>query len=185
MPSKLEEAFSFLKEGYFEDAAAAFSEYLFSNPDSAAAFQGRGMARSQLRQWLAAVSDFGRARELDPDDPENSLGLAGSLAASGKIYEAIDVYEALLADQPECTRGHIQLARLYYQLGVIAKGHGRLDAALRSRPSPAERQQIEALKKEQLTLDKKRYHRPDFEALRRQNHASGSLWTRLKRIFKK
>ena len=103
------------------------------------------------------------------DDPEQGIGRAMSLVMENKIYEAIDVFEELLACRPHYVRAHIQLAQLYYRLGVIGKGHSQLDEALLSRPSPEERKIIGQLKQEQLTLDKRRYYRPDFEALRRTN----------------
>jgi hypothetical protein len=56
---------------------------------------------------------------------------------------------------------------LHLKIGAIAKGKDLLNEALRRRPSLAERRGIEAALAEQEKLDKKRYYRPDFEALRR------------------
>ncbi len=182
----IERAYGQLKEGYFEDAAEAFSECLLLEPNEARAYYGRGMARFQLKEWPLAVSDFKKAQEFDPENLENWVALATSLAADDKIYEAVEVFEALLANHPQYTRGHIQLAQLYYRLGVITKGHRQLDAALASRPSLDERRLIEQLKKEQLTLDKKRYYRPDFEALRQKTRASSSNFReKIKNLFRK
>jgi len=103
-----------------------------------------------------------------------------------KIYEAIDVYETLLALKPRFIRARIQLALLYYRLGIISKGHYQLDLALDFGPSLKERKRIADLKNEQLALDKKRYYRPDFQALREQNQDSRfSLLTELTKLFGK
>lgn len=168
-----------------EDAVEAFSDCLLLEPGDARVYSGRGVARFQLKQWPLAVSDFKKAVELDPEDPENWTGLAMGLASDNKIYEAIEVFETLLRKRPQYVRGHIQLARLYYQLGVIAKGHKQLETALTSRPSPAERKTIEELKKEQMAMDKKRYYRPDFEALRRQNQSRSphGFFQRIRNLF--
>jgi len=166
------QAYEHLRGGYFEDAVEAFSKCILLEPiepAEAKIYSGRGAAYFQLKKWKLAIADFEKARQLDVKDSENWLGLALSLAMDNKIYEAIDVYEALLAGNPRFVRAHIQLALLYYRLGVITKGHRQLDIALASVPSLNERRIIEGLKKEQLTLDKKRYYRPDFEALHRQN----------------
>ncbi len=182
----IQEAYGQLKEGYFENAVEAFSECLLLEPREAKIYTGRGMAHFQLQKWALAAADFEKAKALDPDDPENSIGFAMSLAMENKIYEAIDVFEALIKRNPHYVRAHIQLAQLYYRLGVITKGHRQLDAASASRPSLAERRTIEQLKKEQLTLDKRRHYRPDFEALRHQNRiSSGKFFSKLRSLFGK
>ena len=172
LEEKLKHAHAQLTEGYFENAIEAFSECLLIEPCQAEAYRGRALAHFQLKSWTAAISDFRNAKELNPEDPENWVGLGMSLAMVNQIYESIDVFEALLAKYPQYARGHFQLGRLYYQLGIIKKGHAQLELALASRPSLAERRMIEELKKEQQTLDKKRFYRPDFEELRLKSKAS-------------
>ncbi len=185
MEAMLTEAYGRLKEGYFEEAVEAFSNFILLDSEEARGYYGRGMARFRLKKWEAAASDFRKAQQLRPEDPENDVALATSLAAGNKIYEAIAVFEDLLKRNPRYVRAHIQLAQLYYRLGVIAKGHRQLDVALAARPTLSERKTIEDLKNEQLALDKKRYYRPDFEELRRQNRAAsaGGLLTRIKNLF--
>ena len=165
----VEQAYAQLRQGQFDDAVEAFSSCVRRDPKEPTAYRGRGMAYLQLQQWPLAAAVFLRARELDASEAEHWIGLATSLAMDGKIYEAIDVFGAFLADHPQHVRAHIQLAQLYYRLGVIPQGHRQLDLALAARPSLQERRTIEQLKREQLTLDKRRYYRPDFEALRQKN----------------
>ena len=177
-------AYEHLRGGYFEDALEVFSHCLLLEPGDARIYYGRGMAHLQLKKWKPAIADFEKARELDDEDPENCLALAISLAMDNKIYEAIDCYEALLARKPQLVRAHIQIAMLYYRLGVITRGHRQLDIALTFRPSLAERKMIEGLKKEQLALDKKRFYKPDFEELRRQNQvSSGAFLKKIQNLF--
>lgn len=181
-----EEACAYLTEGHFEDAVEVFSDCLLLETADAKIYYGRGTAYFQLKKWDLAIADFRKARDLDTENPENWLSLALSLAMDNKIYEAIKVYDVLLAGNPRLVRAHMQLALLYYRLGVITKGHRQLDLALASRPSPAERRMIEELKKEQLALDKKRYYRPDFAALGQQNQiAFGGFLKEIKKLFSK
>ncbi len=179
-----EKAYQQLQEGYFEDAIEAFSNCLLLDSAHARSYFGRGMAYCGLKKWQPAFLDFQRAQEIDPEDPQNRVACAMSLAMDNKIYEAIELFEQLLAQNPRYIPAHVQLAKLYYGLGVIGKGHQQLDLALGSRPSLSERRMIEELKKEQLTLDKRRYYRPDFEMLRRQNpFFSIGFFKRVKNFF--
>ena len=179
-------AYQHLREGYFEDAVEAFSKCILADSNEAKIYYGRGVANFQLKRWKLAIADFKKAKELYADDPENCMALAMSLAIDNKIYEAIDCYEALLAKAPRLVRAHIQLAMLYYRIGVISKGHQQLDIALTSRPSLTERRTIEDLKKEQLTLDKRRFYKPDFEELRQLNQTSSSgFLKKIKSLFNK
>ena len=180
----IERAYALLKEGSYEDVLEAFSDCLLLEPAEARAYYGRGMANFQLKKWKEAVFDFRKALEFNPEDPETCVSLGMSLAMGDQIYESIETFETLLSKKPQYVRGYIQLAQLYYKLGVITKGHRQLDAALASRPSPDERRTIGELKKEQLTLDKKRHYRPDFEALRLENRANSSgFLKRIKALF--
>ncbi len=156
-----------LKEGQFEAAIEGFTAHLLSHPEDVSAWRGRGIARFQLKHWQEAISDFSKARDIDPEDLEAWIGLGMSLAMDLKIHPAIDVLETLLERHPDCVRGHIQLGMLYYRLCVIAQGRKHMEQALASRPTLAERGMIERILSEQKKLDNKRYHRPDFEALRK------------------
>ena len=181
----LEKAFAELQEGSFEDAIDEFTNCISLEPTKAKAYQGRALASFKIKNWPAAVSDFKKAKELDSNDAENWIGLGMSLAMVNEIYPAIDILETLIKNSPNYTRAHIQLGSLYYKIGIIKKGHEQMDLALASRPSLAERRMIEQLKKEQLTLDKKRFYRPDFEELRRKNKASSGLIKQLIEYMKK
>ena len=172
-------AFQQLKEGSFEDAKESFAHYLQLEPNVGKAYYGRAMASFQLKEWASAVEDFQKSKDLDPENLDGWIGLGMSLAMVNKIYEAEDVFTELLARHPEYVRGHIQLGQLYYRLGLIPKGHAQMEAGIKARPTLAERQLIERLLKEQKALDKKRYYRPDFEALSKENErTAANSWLR-------
>lgn len=186
----IDQAYERLMGGYFEDAVKAFSDRLSLEPEEARIYHGRGAAYFQLKKWKLAIADFEKAMQLDYEEPSSWMGLAMSLVMDSKIYEAIDVYEKLLARKPRFIRARIQLALLYYRLGIIGKGHHQLDIALDFGPTFNERKRIEDLKNEQLALDKKRYYRPDFQALREQNQAGSfsflkefTKWIKIRKIL--
>ncbi len=157
-----------LAEGAFEAAVDRCTDAIHQAPATAQAYRGRAVARFQLKRWVAAIEDFRQAHALDPSDRESWLGLGLSLAMEHQIHDALDTLEALLIAHPMYVRGRIQTALLCYRLCLTAKGREQLERALASRPTLVERQQIEQILHEQRALDQRRYYRPDFEALRRQ-----------------
>ena len=164
----MQEASAHLKTGAFEQAIDGFTRCLSLEPTDAQAHQGRAVAYFQLKQWKSAVADFSRARQLDPADRENWVGLGMSLAMEHRIYDAIETFETLLSAHPDYVRGHMQLGLLYYQLCATRKGREHMERGLAAHPSLEERRFIERALSEQKQLDRKRYYRPDFEALRKQ-----------------
>jgi len=163
----LEQASEQLKAGSFETAIEAFSACLLVSPQESAAFRGRATARFQLKDWKHAAADFKCAYELDPSEPESGLGLGLTLAMQNEVYPAIAVYETLLQKHPNYVRAYIQLGVLHFKLAAIAKGRDYLQEALKHHPTLEERRYIEAALINQDKLDRNRYYRPDFEALRK------------------
>lgn len=180
----LEKGFAQLEEGRFEDAIDTFTDCLNIEPTAASAYRGRGISNFKMEHWVESEADFKKAKELDPNDLESHVGFGMSLAMKNKIYEAIDVFDNLLKNHPQYVRGHVQLGHLYYRMGLIPKGHAQMEQALASRPVLEERRMIEGLLKEQKVLDKKRYYRPDFEALRKNKQSALRDWVqKILRIF--
>ena len=166
--ASLERAYEQLAEGRFEEAVESFSALVKAAPSDARAARGRAVAYVQLKRWSLAAADFAAARDAAPDDAENWIDLGISLAMDDQIYPAIDVFEELLAKQPECVRAHLELGLLHLRLGAIPKGRQQLEKALSCHPTLAQRRLIESVLHEQQKLDRKRLYRPDFEALNRQ-----------------
>ncbi len=179
----MQQAYDQLTEGRLEEAVETFSAALAVEPHAIRALYGRGLAYRQLKQWPSAAEDFDAARRLDPGNANCWIELGLSLAMADKIYPAMEVFETLLAQQPTCARGHLELGLLHFRLGAIPKGRQCLQQALACRPTLTERRQIESFLREQDKLDRKRYYRPDFEALHRQE-SSGGLWGDFQLRFK-
>jgi tetratricopeptide (TPR) repeat protein len=175
MSETLDRAYALLRQGLFDEAIDGLNACLSSEPDNVSALRGRGVAYFQMRKWGAAAADFSRVRDLDPEDLEGWVALGASLAMDLKVYPAIEVLETLVEKHPTFVRGRIQLGQLYFRLCVTAKGRLHMEAALASRPTLAERKIIEKTLEEQKKLDKKRYYRPDFEALRRRVREEGRV----------
>ena len=176
----MQQAYEQLTEGRFEEAVETFTASLAVGSRETKALRGRGLAYVQLKRWSLAAADFEAARDLAPDDPDNWVDLGISLAMDHRIYPAIEVFETLLAKQPDCIRGHLELGRLYLRIGAIPKGRQELEKALSYRPALAQRRLIESFLREQERQDPKRYYRPDFEALHRQQQGRPSFAQRVR-----
>jgi len=109
----------------YRDVETLWRDTLAKNPEC-------WMARIELgnllfRQGYAseAMTEFERALQIKPDDPEafNNLGIA--LAGSGRIPEAISYYEQALRLRPN-------YAEAYYNLGIVWQNTGRIGEAIHS-----------------------------------------------------
>jgi Flp pilus assembly protein TadD len=182
-----QQAFEQLAEGQFDDAVEAFSACLVVEPGNAKFHQGRGMAQVQLKKWDAAYTDFKTAYDAEPEDAENAIGLAVSLAMRNEVYPGLGILEKYLTRHPKHARVHILLGLLNFKLGAIAQGKEYLKKALECRPTLVERRMIESTLVEQEKLDQKRYYKPDFHALNVANEkrfAGLSWFGRLKAFFR-
>jgi uncharacterized protein HemY len=88
--------------------------------------------------------------------------------ADYKIYPAISELEVVVREHPQYVKGYVHLGFLHFKLCAVAKGRDYMEKALTCNPTPEERQMIASALSEQNKLDKNRYYRPDFEALRKQ-----------------
>ncbi len=183
----MQQAYEQLTEGKFEEAVETFSAAVALEPQEGAGLRGRGLAYIELKQWALAAADFEAARTLVPGDADNWVDLGVSLARDDRIYPAIEVFETLLVQQPDCVRGHLELGLLHLRLGAIPKARQHLQDALAHRPTLAQRRLIESILREQDKMDHKRFYRPDFEALhqQRQEHRVFSSWIQTVRTLLK
>ena len=131
----VKQAYEQLQAGQFEDAVETFSAALSIASGDAAALRGRGLAYLQLKQWPAASGDFESATRSHPSNTDNWVELAVTLAIEGKIYPAIQTFEALLDRDPACVRGAVEFGLLYIRLGAIPRGRQLLEQALTLRPT--------------------------------------------------
>jgi len=79
-------------------------------PDSARAFEFRGVAEAKMRQFSDAVVSYSRALQLDSSKPEALLGLAQSQFAAGMKKQGASSFENGLKQFPRDTRFKVQYA---------------------------------------------------------------------------
>jgi tetratricopeptide (TPR) repeat protein len=85
---------------------------------NAAAYEVRGSAALNKRQWAEAVANLRQAIELAPDNAFTRLNLATALYSTGDGRGAMEQFEAAIRLSPGLPKAH-------YGLGVILEAEGR------------------------------------------------------------
>jgi Tfp pilus assembly protein PilF len=85
------------------------------------------LARGDL---AAAISGFRAALAADPGFSDATHGLIHALKSAGRLDEAIEVTQALIATDPDDTLAHTSLSILYQHQGKIPQAEA---AALRAK----------------------------------------------------
>jgi|GEM_PF-194072 len=120
--------------GWREDAAAAISDAAAgaSSPAERAAWLERAGELAWERGELKdALRRFQEAVRLDPDQRAAQAGQGRTLAALGRITEALTAYQMALARQP-CPQYALELGELYESLGMGEAARAEYDV-LRAR----------------------------------------------------
>ncbi len=118
----------------YEEAVTAYTSAIdtFSSPDQVQWFlyYARGIANERLSNWDASESDFRRALELNPEQPQvlNYLGYS-LVEKQEKLDEALAMIERAVAAQPD--QGYIvdSLGWALYRLGRYEEAVGHMEHA--------------------------------------------------------
>ena len=93
-------------------------------------YYARGITRERLKTWDAAESDFRKALELRPNQPQVLNYLGYSYVEMGEnLDEALDMIERAVAERPDS--GHItdSLGWVLYRLGRYEEAVGHMERA--------------------------------------------------------
>jgi tetratricopeptide (TPR) repeat protein/serine/threonine protein kinase len=111
------------QERDFAAAAAALTGCILRRPDHAAAWNNRGIAHSNLRQYDNALADFSKAIKLKPD-------YAGAWNNRGNAYDALGQYDSALADYSKAIELKPDDAVTWTNRAVVYRSLRRYDKAL-------------------------------------------------------
>ncbi len=81
-----------------------------------------------------AVSEFKKAYEAEPDNPNIMIGLGRGYMANGEIQEAISILEAALKKAPEYADVHYHLGLALYKAGESEEATNEFKEALNINP---------------------------------------------------
>lgn len=113
-----------LQQGRYDEAAEEFRELLrYGSPDSAAVYQGLGIALLKAGNPREAISAYEEAVRMDPSRPEALFGLAVAHTELGDRDEAERLYREVLERKPN----H---AEAWNNLGVMLMQEGKRDEAI-------------------------------------------------------
>lgn len=108
---------------------------LLPRSDSLAlAYNNIGITFAEEKQFDRAVTYYGEALRIDPDEPEIVYNLAVARAAQGRVDEARVLYERVLAIQPENSAARDNLGVLLAQAGKLDEAEAQFEEALRLDP---------------------------------------------------
>jgi tetratricopeptide (TPR) repeat protein len=103
-------AWSWMGEGAYRDAAAAFADVLEVRPSDPGAHYGAGEAARYLGQYEEALGWFNKAIDLDPTYFAARLQQVTVLRALDRNAQAVRQADQIIADHPERTGGYIERA---------------------------------------------------------------------------
>jgi tetratricopeptide (TPR) repeat protein len=107
--------------GNYEAAVAQYSAATALVPGNAAAHVDLASAYTSLREYDAAQAELATAAELRPGDLGIQLRLGDVYRREGDLYSALDVYEGIVAanpNAPEAGRASRQITRINSQLAA-------------------------------------------------------------------
>ncbi|WP_143181814.1 tetratricopeptide repeat protein [Nocardiopsis sp. TSRI0078] len=111
-----------VRAGRYEQALAEVDPFLGRNPDASAGWRIKAACHLGLLQSSDAYEAAGRCLRTDPDDPTALNVLGQSLLLDGRAYEALRVFNDLVARDPEESHNHLlaarALTRMHLSMGV-------------------------------------------------------------------
>ncbi|MDB5700153.1 MAG: sulfotransferase family protein [Sphingomonadales bacterium] len=121
-------------------------------PSDALSLDTIGCVQARIGDHEASIGPFSAAVAIEPDNPEFRFNLAAASGFMGRVADARDHYEAIIAHEPGNGRAHYALSILSRQTHEC--NHvDRLEAALRNAREPADRLRLHsALAKEHEDL---------------------------------
>ena len=108
--------------GKYKEALADYDQAIELNPDDAAAYNNRGIAKSELCQHEAAAADYNEVIRLNPDD-------AAAYYNRGNAKQKLGRDEAAVGDFDEAIRLNPDYAEAYGNRGTAKATLGRHEAA--------------------------------------------------------
>ncbi len=123
----------------------------------------KGKDALEQGQFSEAIEGLRRAVEADSRSIEAHLYLGMALVKDAQVYEAVDIFEAGLAQSPKDFMLNLKLAELYLGLCVPDKGRKHLLTAMEASSTPQERELVRRLMSREAERGVRRINRPTFE----------------------
>ena len=132
---------------------SAYEEEIIQPINDAEFYNNQGIAKSELGEYVAAISDFDMALRLDPDDVETCIAYKYRGIAKSKLGEyvaAISDFDMALRLNPNDTGAYTYRAFAKRDLGEHFSAISDYDAAIRLTPDDAKLYMLRAFTKSDL-----------------------------------
>ncbi len=98
-------------------AAAAYRDFLITNPNEVGAHANLGVVLAKLGRYDEAIAEYDKAETLDPNDPRIELNIALAYSKSGRLSQAKEKLDPLHVTNPQDNQVTLLLADTCLQLG--------------------------------------------------------------------
>jgi tetratricopeptide (TPR) repeat protein len=112
------------------DAAHNYLLKAASQEERPSTFINLGYVSDKLEQYDKAIEYLEKAQELDPDNLRMKCSLGMALYKSGKLEEAVPVFEDLIKNQPEIITPYMYLSIIYVKQDRVEDAAQILDNAI-------------------------------------------------------
>jgi tetratricopeptide (TPR) repeat protein len=127
-----------LKRREVERALAHLQLAVQLAPDSPESHTGLGFGLTDAHQFDAAIAEFETAIRLSPHGTIGARdGLAVALVRSGRLGEAVGMFQSIVALDPSRAVGHANLGNALVDSGRVDEGIAELELAVRLEPGNA------------------------------------------------
>ncbi len=129
-----------------EERIEALTKMIEKDQKNADLFLKRGELYSSHEEWSAAVVDFERASELNPDLAAVDMYLGRMFLASGRPVQSEEALKRFLLQVPNHAEARVTLAMALVQLGRRMEAVEEYTRAIKLCPSPSPRLYLERAK---------------------------------------
>src|SRR3984957_1344402 len=121
------------------------SALLLSAPcfaQTAETYRKQAIELSRAKSWDAAIADYRKALELEPNDADTHYNLALTLKYKGDSRLAAEEFEEALRLKPNWSEAHFGLGATQYDLGDQAAALKELQTAVKLEPANVSAREI-------------------------------------------
>ncbi len=129
-------ALQHLDEGSAAKARATFKNALELDPDNVYAHYNLGLLAQDVGRDALAIKEYDAALEADPEFT-SALYNKGIVLESGDLEAAVDVYQRVLAIDPDLAAAHMRLGFVLLHLGETDKAEEHLSTGVELDPAMA------------------------------------------------
>jgi len=133
-----------VRQGLYEEAIEIYDRVLSMNPESAHAWNNRGVALFKAGRTEEALESYDRSLKIDPDNLDALRNRGFVLMSAGRMEDALGAYELVIGaggDEVDME----SMATVLVGMGMLNEALNCLNQAMSMKPSERIEQEIVAL----------------------------------------